>query len=296
MAYYCQQFNIWVEETIEQPVESWVNETREKCEEQECNWWVLCLNKIVCWTVVVTVKVISYVLITVPKMITVFVCELVSMPVIFIISEIQPALCFLGINFPSSNNFDLSLAIKLAKVSLTVYQEENEADFTEIDPNFEVVDFFQFQGFNFGNIYTDTQVYILKDSSTSTLIVGFRGSQPNFPDWFNDLSAIPFPYFPGSMGTLLHAGFLGAYNTIRKDLITVLLTKIAEEGIEQIYFTGHSLGGALATVASYDFKLLISQNITIKTYTYGAPKVGNVYFAYDYNGFRFRSCLPPGDL
>ena len=51
-----------------------------------------------------------------------------------------------------------------------------------------------------------------------------------------------------------------------------------------ILLTGHSLGGALATLAAYDIR--VSLNVPpcqIECYTFGAPRVGNYAFAHDYN-------------
>jgi predicted lipase len=40
-------------------------------------------------------------------------------------------------------------------------------------------------------------------------------------------------------------------------------------------FTGHSLGGALATLAALDVKRQINPSNTVYFYTYGCPRVGN---------------------
>jgi hypothetical protein len=50
--------------------------------------------------------------------------------------------------------------------------------------------------------------------------------------------------------------------------------------------TGVSLGGALATVASYDLKMYLkSQRINpyFLFYTFGAPRIGNYYLAREIN-------------
>ena len=50
---------------------------------------------------------------------------------------------------------------------------------------------------------------------------------------------------------------------------------------------GHSLGGALATLAAYDIrKQLLEQNkrsVEVVCYSFGAPRTGNHNFAKDYN-------------
>lgn len=45
--------------------------------------------------------------------------------------------------------------------------------------------------------------------------------------------------------------------------------------------TGHSLGGALATLAAYDIAALWP-TMAVSCYTFGAPRTGNRAFAVDY--------------
>jgi len=78
MGRVCHEVQDWVEEQIEQPVETWVNQLQEVCEEQECNWWCLCCNKWFCWLVWVVVKVVTWVIVTVGKWVTRLVCEVVN--------------------------------------------------------------------------------------------------------------------------------------------------------------------------------------------------------------------------
>ena len=51
-----------------------------------------------------------------------------------------------------------------------------------------------------------------------------------------------------------------------------------------ILLTGHSLGGALATLAAYDIRRELNvPPCSVVCYTFGAPRVGNYAFAHDYN-------------
>jgi len=51
--------------------------------------------------------------------------------------------------------------------------------------------------------------------------------------------------------------------------------------------TGHSLGGALATLAAYDIRKQLQasgkQDVEVMCYSFGAPRTGNHAFAADYN-------------
>ena len=49
--------------------------------------------------------------------------------------------------------------------------------------------------------------------------------------------------------------------------------------------SGHSLGGALATLAAYDIRKACPSlaPLDVRCYTFGAPRTGNHAFAWDYN-------------
>lgn len=78
MGRVCREVQEWVEEQVERPVEEWVERQEERCREEPCNWWMLCLNKLICWMVTVTVKVVTWVVVTVGKWVTRVVCEFVN--------------------------------------------------------------------------------------------------------------------------------------------------------------------------------------------------------------------------
>ncbi|PXF48297.1 Lipase [Gracilariopsis chorda] len=76
----------------------------------------------------------------------------------------------------------------------------------------------------------------------------------------------------------VHAGFADAYYSIRKELREIL-TAFYREKERPLLFTGHSLGGALATLCSID--ALIHLGIPgrkIAVSTFGSPRVGNTAF------------------
>ena len=78
MGRVCRETQEWIEEQIEQPIEEWENRQEQRCREEECNWWMLCLNKLFCWLVWVAVKVVRWVVVTVGKWVTRVVCEVVN--------------------------------------------------------------------------------------------------------------------------------------------------------------------------------------------------------------------------
>jgi triacylglycerol lipase len=105
------------------------------------------------------------------------------------------------------------------------------------------------------------------------IVVAFRGTQPNqFSDVFDDAL---FGFVPWSRpAALVHAGFKGALDRVWKRLTAVLAPLV---GSRTTWFTGHSLGAALATLAAdrSEFDSCVC--------TLGSPRVGNEAFATAFN-------------
>ena len=74
----CREVQQWIEEQVEQPIEDWENRQEQRCRDEPCNWWTLCLNKLFCWLVWVVVKVIRIVVVTIGKWVAVVVCTIVN--------------------------------------------------------------------------------------------------------------------------------------------------------------------------------------------------------------------------
>lgn len=76
----------------------------------------------------------------------------------------------------------------------------------------------------------------------------------------------------------VHAGFAQAYETIKEKLRSMVASVIAKKK-RPLLFTGHSLGGALATLASLDVSLALGiEGHRISVSTFGSPRVGNIAF------------------
>ncbi|XP_022722826.1 uncharacterized protein LOC111279985 isoform X2 [Durio zibethinus] len=148
------------------------------------------------------------------------------------------------------------------------------------------------------NETTDTQVAIWRDSARRRLVVAFRGTeQAKWKDLRTDLMLVPSGLNPERIGgdfkQEVHSGFLGAYDSVRIRIISLIKASIGyiDEITEpvhrwQVYVTGHSLGGALATLLALE--LSSSQFakrgvILVTMYNFGSPRVGNRRFAEVYN-------------
>lgn len=81
MAVSCKQRQEKIEESVLQPMDTWVNQLQQNCADQPCNWWTLCLNKVVCWLAWVLVKVSEWVVTIVVRYIYRLVCTVVMLVV-----------------------------------------------------------------------------------------------------------------------------------------------------------------------------------------------------------------------
>lgn len=81
----------------------------------------------------------------------------------------------------------------------------------------------------------------------------------------------------------MHTGFLTAYSTFKNTIIPKLATLKKKYPYAQTLLTGHSLGGAMATLAIPDlFEEIDGIDFF---YSFGSPRVGNSDFANFINDF-----------
>ncbi|KAF7837388.1 putative feruloyl esterase A isoform A [Senna tora] len=116
------------------------------------------------------------------------------------------------------------------------------------------------------NATTDTQVAIWRDSARRRLVVAFRGTeQAKWKDLKTDLMLAPAGLNPERIGgdfkqeVQVHSGFLSAYDSVRTRIISLIRLAIGytDDHSEpqhrwHVYITGHSLGGALATLLALE--------------------------------------------
>mgnify|MGYP003306830836 FL=1 len=110
------------------------------------------------------------------------------------------------------------------------------------------------------------QCYVVWNDTDA--VICFRGTEPKeMSDIKADLNAIQKQGLHNKGD--VHGGFQGEINKIW-DLI---IEKVNELKNHKIYITGHSLGGAMATICA---KRLQEQKVEVQClYTYGSPRVGD---------------------
>ncbi len=120
-------------------------------------------------------------------------------------------------------------------------------------------------------------------ANDETLVVVFRGTRLqvhavldlaelvliNQKDLWTDADLLPAVFAAGGR---VHAGFLKAFKDVSDQLDALLAAKAPGQ---KIWLTGHSLGGALATLAAAHLGSSVVQGLA----TYGCPRVGDAAFA-----------------
>ena len=127
------------------------------------------------------------------------------------------------------------------------------------------------------------------------LALAFRGTEKNsLQDIKTDLNAEVTKY---PSGESVHTGFIEAFGFVEQQILNDLNKFGAKE--KPLFLAGHSLGGALATIAA---KRLQSYSKIAACYTFGAPRVANIKWFYGvktpvYRVVNASDCvtmLPPG--
>ena len=120
---------------------------------------------------------------------------------------------------------------------------------------------------------TDAQAALEMQHDTNgskVAVVAFRGSSSAM-DWIHNV-LVPMRRVPTHKRSVrAHSGFLGQYMSLHSDLSAA----IAKGAPDHIVFCGHSLGGALACIAT----AMSTHPVGCTLVTFGAPRPGNAGLA-----------------
>ncbi len=113
-----------------------------------------------------------------------------------------------------------------------------------------------------------TQAYLVRAPGRFLALV-FRGTEKDFKDVRADLDA----RFLGTAAGKAHRGFMEAFSAVETAVRESLKVALGKEDTSlPLYVAGHSLGGALATVAA---NRLEDEFDIAACYTFGSPRVGD---------------------
>ncbi|MFD2878981.1 lipase family protein [Paenibacillus rhizoplanae] len=127
-----------------------------------------------------------------------------------------------------------------------------------------------FQAKSMGNVW-ELFGFILE--SPQEIVIAWRGSIST-NDWLSNMNAAQKKFKYIQEPCMTHRGFTDIYASARDAILSVLGTLSPEK---TLYVTGHSLGGALATLCALD----VAANSAFtapRLYTYGSPRVGDPDF------------------
>lgn len=125
----------------------------------------------------------------------------------------------------------------------------------------------------FASASFDAIGYVGRKTDGGAVLV-FRGSS-NIPQWITNLNFLltPYPGCAASASCQVHAGFLQAWQAISLSAYTAITNT---KGL-YVDIAGHSLGGAMSTLAALE---LVAAGYNVRRiHTYGGPRVGNAAYA-----------------
>lgn len=169
-----------------------------------------------------------------------------------------------GIPFDANATaYSLNNAYWLAQAANIAYQEKNTIQPAVAKLGLENFEFLS---------KDDTEGFIA--ANEKIIVVAFRGTEATH---IRDLLAdARLHKVQGPLGKV-HRGFLHAFELVKDDAFNAIQRLRDKSNPQSVWFTGHSLGAALAVVAFAH--LLVDRQTVNGLYNFGQPRVGNDAFA-----------------
>ncbi|NUS66150.1 MAG: lipase family protein [Saccharothrix sp.] len=201
-----------------------------------------------------------------------------------------------------ATGYDARQAYCMAKAAELAYGGRDEIEATAGEWGFDRVRHHH-SAFKPPFALSHTQAYTM--ASPTMVVTAFRGTEPlRLRDWFSDVT---IPPWPGPAGTgLVHYGFAEALRGVIPSVVAAV--QELRDGEQTVWFTGHSLGGALAMLAAAWLHFEEPRLTAHGVYTFGQPRTCNHALAKAYDralaGRTFRvvnnndivAQVPPGPL
>ena len=178
-------------------------------------------------------------------------------------------------NFESNiRNFNIHNMLTMARLAKLAYDDQENIRRQLVTSGAELTHFWD---------KDDTQAFLA--IYHNNIILSFRGTQPDvLADWITDLKIHKIVSPAHSIQGFVHRGFLGALETVWDTGSGSIAHKLheaislaARDGIPKIFITGHSLGAALATLATSLCCDMVKKYLS-GLYTFGSPRVGDANF------------------
>ncbi|KAK1995838.1 lipase [Colletotrichum falcatum] len=125
----------------------------------------------------------------------------------------------------------------------------------------------------FSGSTTGLQGFVALDPARQNIVIAIRGSS-NVRNWITNLN-FGLEACDLVEDCKVHSGFADAWNEVKGEILDAVKAAKAANPSYAIVGTGHSLGGAVVTIAAAYLRL---DGYPIDIYTYGSPRVGNEAF------------------
>ncbi len=140
--------------------------------------------------------------------------------------------------------------------------------------------FVNFRIIFYDNNNSDTQAYFIINENDNEVFLVFRGTN-DIKDILYDLDIRPYKL--NNIGTI-HRGFYNQLIAVLDSIIKDLNYLDHENNKIKVNICGHSLGAALASLATIFIKKQFPLT-EINCFTYGSPRVGNDIFVQNFNKY-----------
>lgn len=151
----------------------------------------------------------------------------------------------------------LQRALLFAELAMIAYNDEAEVTRAAAEIGFPDVTFFENRG---------AQAYRFRNRHNS--VIACRGTEPN--EWTDIRADVDAVAVLAETAGKVHRGFKREVDNLWPMLETSLMNNK-----QPVYFTGHSLGGAMAKICASRCLLSHISTNPQQLFTYGSPRVGN---------------------
>ena len=186
-------------------------------------------------------------------------------------NTLSALLVLLGLLISANSGYSPKLSLNLAYYSSIAYESTASINAWSCSKCHKYP-LMNVKAFNTGG---EIQGFTGFSTALNAIILAFRGSS-NIPNWIINLSSNSVTYSKCS-GCKVHNGFYAAWNAAKATVNSQIQALRALHRGAPIYITGHSLGGALATLSAPDIKEIYGGVHLV--HTFGEPRVGNHAFS-----------------
>jgi predicted lipase len=123
----------------------------------------------------------------------------------------------------------------------------------------------------------NTFSYIFQENQQIWVVV--RGTVVrSIENWINNVDFVLTPLWSTDTKVEVHKGFKDDSESLYQGILSNVQQHRASCPSCSVFITGHSLGGAIASIISLQLKKDVP-GLTVNEYTYGSPRTGNTNFA-----------------